>query len=103
MLLSIVLRNNGEACCPKRDSINKNPADIHSHTHPAIPPRAMWLWPGMAPSLSGTKPQNINHKEQEHNNLSPSSIPQASLLCHGRSPSIFRLESQSRPPSLKGK
>lgn len=32
-------------------------------THPAIPPRAMWLWPGMAPSLPGTKKQNIRRRD----------------------------------------
>lgn len=86
-----------------------NPAD----THPAIPPRVMWLWPGMAPSLAGTKKKHKkSDTHQDYNTYSttvyclkvgsPLQFPRC-VPCHGLSPSIFRLESQSRPPSLQDK
>ena len=35
-------------------------------THPAIPPRAMWLWPGIPPSRAGIEKQNIRYTDQDH-------------------------------------
>lgn len=35
-------------------------------TYPAIPPRAMWLWPGIAPSRPGNEKPNIRSAAQPH-------------------------------------
>lgn len=79
-------------------------------SHPDIPPRPMWLCPGMAPSLSAVATRTARHKSHQNQRVQEPARgvttlnkAESLLLCHCRSPSIFRPESQSRPPSLEDK